>query len=196
MTAPELPIVDFLAQSRKNLLIDVRAPIEFQNGHLTDAINIPLFEDAERSEIGTLYKQQGKDIAVGRGLEIVSPKMVAFVNQVRELAIDKKVFVYCSRGGMRSSSFAWLMNTAGLDAKILKGGYKSFRNHLINYFKIPKKLVRHLGVSMKPRKILNNGLMQCCLLLFLMPIQSRLSFWKMNLKPLVSINWYKVFGFK
>jgi tRNA 2-selenouridine synthase len=141
MTAKELPIIEFLNRSQNELIIDVRAPIEFRKGHIARAINVPLFEDSERAEIGTLYKHQGKDTAVERGLEIVSPKMVGFVNQVKALAKDKKVFVYCFRGGMRSNSFAWLMNTAGLDACILKGGHKAYRNHVLDFFEQKRKIV-------------------------------------------------------
>ncbi len=141
MTAPTLLINDFLLKSKNELLIDVRAPIEYSNGHIAHAINLPLFEDSERAEIGTLYKNHGKDIAVTRGLEIVSPKMVEFINYVKTLTTNKRVFIYCFRGGMRSSSFAWLMNTAGLEAMILDGGYKSFRNELITYFQKNKKII-------------------------------------------------------
>ena len=141
MTAQQLPIHEFLNQSQHELVVDVRAPIEFQKGHIANAINVPLFEDTERAEIGTLYKHQGKDTAVERGLEIVSPKMVAFVNQVKALARDKKVFVYCFRGGMRSNSFAWLMNTAGLDAVVLQGGHKAYRNYILNFFEHERKIV-------------------------------------------------------
>jgi tRNA 2-selenouridine synthase len=141
MIVKSLPIKEFLLQSNNHVLIDVRAPIEFNKGHLAHAINIPLFEDSERTEIGTLYKQQGKDIAVNRGLEIVSPKMVEFVNSVKKITHTKTVFVYCFRGGMRSNSFAWLMNTSGLNAQILEGGYKAYRNYVLNYFNIPKKLI-------------------------------------------------------
>ena len=141
MTSKALIIIQFLNNSSNELIIDVRAPIEFEKGHITNAINIPLFEDIERAEIGTLYKQQGKEIAVNRGLEIVSPKLVPFVNQVKSLTKNKKVFIYCFRGGMRSNSFAWLMNTSGLDATILEGGYKNYRNHVLNYFEEKKKLV-------------------------------------------------------
>ena len=141
MKSKSLPIFNFLKQSVGHVIIDVRAPIEFKKGHIANAINVPLFEDIERAEIGTLYKQQGKDIAVTRGLEIVSPKLVPFVNHVKKLSSSKKIFVYCFRGGMRSNSFAWLMNTSGLDATILEGGYKNYRNHVLNYFEREKKLV-------------------------------------------------------
>lgn len=141
MTAPALNSIDFLSHSKGELIVDVRAPVEFLKGHIPGAVNIPLFEDMERAEIGTIFKQQGKDEAVTRGLEIVSPKMVSFVSGVKALAKNKQVFVYCFRGGMRSNSFAWLMNTSGLRASILKGGYKSYRNHVLDYFTGPQQLI-------------------------------------------------------
>lgn len=141
MTALSLDVKDFLSKSKNELIVDVRAPIEFCKGSLPNAINIPLFEDSERAEIGTLYKQQGKDTAVHRGLEIVSPKMTLFVDQVKALSKNKKVFAYCFRGGMRSNSFAWLMNTSGLEACIMQGGYKAFRNYALDYFEQDRKII-------------------------------------------------------
>lgn len=141
MAAEALQIVDFIHLSRSELIIDVRSPIEYKKGHIHGAKNIPLFEDSERAEIGTLYKQQGKETAISRGLEIVSPKMVSFVNEVKSLSKNKKVFVYCFRGGMRSNSFAWLMNTSGLKACILKGGYKAYRNYILQYFAENKNII-------------------------------------------------------
>jgi tRNA 2-selenouridine synthase len=141
MQTEGLPIEDFIKQSKVGVIIDVRSPIEYFKGHIPCAINVPLFEDTERAEIGTMYKQQGKETAVTRGLEIVSPKMVQFVTQVKSLAQGRKIFVYCFRGGMRSNSFAWLMNTSGLEARILTGGYKAYRNYVLNYFSKKFKLV-------------------------------------------------------
>lgn len=141
MTANAISVSDFLQKSKGELIIDVRAPIEFFKGHLPNSINIPLFEDSERAEIGTLYKQQGKDTAVNRGMEIVSPKMASFVNKVKTASKNKKVFVYCFRGGMRSNSFAWLMNNSGLEACIMKGGYKAFRNYVLEYFNKEQKII-------------------------------------------------------
>ncbi len=141
MTANAINVHTFLTNSHNQLIVDVRAPMEFFKGHVPGAINIPLFDDVERAEIGTLFKQQGKDTAVNRGMEIVSPKLVSFVDNVKERSVDKKVFVYCFRGGMRSNSFAWLMNNSGLDACIMKGGYKAFRNYVLHYFTTEKQLV-------------------------------------------------------
>jgi tRNA 2-selenouridine synthase len=134
MQATKLDIDQFLISAEQFPLVDVRSPSEFALGHIPGAQNIPLFDDHERAEIGTLYKLRGKEDAVERGLEIVSPKLAGFVRFVKSFSPHKKVFIYCWRGGMRSNSFAWLMNTSGLNAAILEGGYKCFRNYVLNYF--------------------------------------------------------------
>jgi tRNA 2-selenouridine synthase len=141
MTAPQLIVNDFISQSKGYLIVDVRSPIEFFKGHIIGAVNVPLFENEERAEIGTLYKQQGKDKAVNRGLEIVSPKKPLFIERINQLSTSKKVFVYCFRGGMRSNSFAWFLNSFGYDAQLLQGGYKAFRNYVLNYFNLPLKII-------------------------------------------------------
>lgn len=140
--APQLSIEEFMAQKKLGMpLVDVRSPLEYEKGHIPGAINIPLFDNHERHEIGTIYKQKGKEEAVMRGLEIVSPKLAEFVKQVKANTPGGKVLIYCFRGGMRSNSFGWLMNTAGLDAKILQGGYKNYRNYVISIFEKKYKIV-------------------------------------------------------
>lgn len=107
---------------------------------MAGAVNIPLFDDAERVEIGTLYKRQGQQSAILRGLEIVGPKMADFVRKAQALPYQEHLLVHCWRGGMRSSSFAWLLNTSGLKALTLEGGYKAYRNHILALFEKPWKL--------------------------------------------------------
>jgi len=127
-----------------HLIIDVRSPIEFAKGHLVEAFNIPLFSDKEREDIGTLYKQTGKDEAVKKGLEFVGPKMSRFVDEVSHLSNSKKVeniYVYCFRGGMRSESFVWLLNTAGLNARKISGGYKQIKKNIQDSFNQKCKIV-------------------------------------------------------
>lgn len=134
MRTEAIPVDNFLPQSLKKLVVDVRSPIEFKKGHIPGAINIPLFDDLERAEIGTLYKSKGKEDAVMRGLEIVSPKLTEFIKETKNNTQNKGVLVYCFRGGMRSNSFGWLLNTAGLEAQIMEGGYKAYRNHVLKQF--------------------------------------------------------------
>ena len=57
------------------LFIDMRTPAEFSKGHIPGAYNLPLFENEERAEIGTLYKQVGPETAKSRGLDIVAPRL-------------------------------------------------------------------------------------------------------------------------
>ncbi len=118
----------FLSLSNRNLIIDVRSPGEFLSGHIPGAINLPLFSDEERAEVGTIYVRRSKEDAVQRGLEIVGPKMGGFVKKARHLFDGNPILLYCWRGGMRSNSMAWLFQTAGLPVYVLKGGYKAYRH--------------------------------------------------------------------
>jgi len=128
-----LPITDFLAAGLP--IIDVRSPGEFARGHIPGAVNVPLFEDAERAVVGTLYKQTGRDAAVLEGLRIVGPKLASIVERATELAPDRRIAVHCWRGGERSGSVAWLLDKAGFaEVATLKGGYKAFRNHVLESF--------------------------------------------------------------
>ncbi len=136
-----LPVSEFLLAASSLPVIDVRSPAEFEKGHLPGAHNIPLFSNEERVLVGTKYKHAGKDPAVLLGLEIVGPKMAGFVKEARALAVDGKVLVNCWRGGMRSASFAWLLNTAGLEARTLHKGYKAYRRKVLQTFDKPYKLI-------------------------------------------------------
>lgn len=133
-------VESFILEGINGTMVDVRSPGEYQQGHIPGAINIPLFDDHERAEIGTLYKMKGKEEAVLRGIEIVSPKLADFIKSVKEKNTGS-VHVYCFRGGMRSGSFCWLMETAGLKPVKLEGGYKRYRNALLDHFRLKHKLV-------------------------------------------------------
>lgn len=124
------------------ILIDVRSPNEFQKGNIPGSINIPLLNNEERKEIGTIYKQENKRKAIKRGLEFFGPKMKSIVEEIDQISnsIDLsiptkgKIAVYCWRGGMRSNIFAWLISMYGYDVVVLRGGYKSYRNWCLNQF--------------------------------------------------------------
>ena len=103
-------------------ILDVRSPGEYEQGHIPEAISFPLFSNDERSHVGTYYKQKGREDAIELGLELVGPKLATFVRHAKELTYpafengtgDRHVRVHCWRGGMRSGSMAWLLETAGL----------------------------------------------------------------------------------
>lgn len=134
-------IKDFLDRNTDLPIIDVRAPIEYNKGHIPGAVNMPLFSNSERAEVGICYKQKGKDAAVELGLEIVGPKLANFVRECKELSPSLKIKVYCARGGMRSGSFCWLLETAGFKSVLrLEKGYKAYRNLVVNFFASEYKL--------------------------------------------------------
>ncbi|WP_395768430.1 tRNA 2-selenouridine(34) synthase MnmH [Aquirufa sp.] len=120
-------------------ILDVRSPGEFERAHIPGAISFPIFDNEERAQVGTTYKQIGKDEAIELGLAIVGPKLAHWVKAVKKIAIDNTVLVHCWRGGMRSGSMTWLFETTGLKVKILVGGYKAYRNYVVSRFdeKIP-----------------------------------------------------------
>ena len=123
-------------------LLDVRSPAEFLQGHIPGAHSFPLFSDLERAEVGTLYKKAGKDAAVKLGLHMVGPKLASFVEQAETLCCSKRAFqLYCWRGGMRSHSLAWLLQTAGFSCHVLTGGYKAFRHWTLDQFQKPYRLM-------------------------------------------------------
>lgn len=125
---------NFLLTAKKWPIFDVRSPSEFAHAHIPNAINIPLFDDTERAEIGTIYKQIGRKEAILRGLDHVGPKLSTLVTKAEQAAPEREVLIHCWRGGMRSSSFAWLLQTAGFRVYTLEGGYKAYRKYILGVF--------------------------------------------------------------
>ncbi|MFA6126449.1 MAG: tRNA 2-selenouridine(34) synthase MnmH [Bacteroidales bacterium] len=132
---------EFLAQASGTPVVDVRSPAEFTQGHIPGAFNLPLFNDEERARVGTAYKQIGRSVAFDMGLDIVGPKMSDFVRTARDLAPKKKILIHCWRGGMRSASMSWLLETAGFRISVLKGGYKAYRTWVRDNLVTNKKFV-------------------------------------------------------
>jgi len=129
----------------KGPLIDVRSPNEYYKGHMPNSINIPLFDDDERSIIGTIYKKEGRKKAVIEGLKFLEKKMEflldnLFMNIDSYKAIPDKnnnelfIRIYCSRGGMRSQSIAWLLEKFKFNLVTLNGGYKMYRRWVLDSF--------------------------------------------------------------
>lgn len=132
---------EFYNLSKKIRVIDVRSPKEFETGHIPGAHNIPIFSNEERAIVGTKYKQEGREPAILVGLEIVGSKLRNFADTARKLSKDNQLLVHCWRGGMRSSSMAWLFEMAGIKTYILEGGYKAFRNYGKSQLAASKKLI-------------------------------------------------------
>jgi tRNA 2-selenouridine synthase len=119
------------------ILVDVRSPGEFAESSIPGAINIPIFTNEERKEVGTLYKQKGAHIAKWRAMEIVSPKLPQILGSIKKIVDEhKQPVLYCARGGMRSGSIATFVDFSGLKSLRLSGGYRSYRQYILEM--IPK----------------------------------------------------------
>ena len=113
-------------------VIDARAPGEFAEDHLPGAISMAVLNDEERARVGTLYKQVSVFEAKKVGAALVSRNIA---NHIEEHLLDKpkswRPLVYCWRGGQRSGAFTHILREIGWDAHRIQGGYKSWRQHVI-----------------------------------------------------------------
>lgn len=126
----------FSLRDKGAVLIDARSPAEFAEATIPGAVNIPVLEDAERAEVGTLYKQVGRTAARRRGVALVAPKIPAMVEQAAGLQAGTSlpVIVFCWRGGMRSLALTQFLELAGVPARQLSRGHKGFRRHVLDFF--------------------------------------------------------------
>lgn len=114
-------------------IIDVRSPAEFAEDHIPGAINCPVLDDAQRSEVGTLYTQVSPFAARRVGAAYVA---AAISRHLRECFIDKpkhwRPLIMCWRGGQRSAAMTTVLRAVGWDACQLEGGYKAYRRRVMS----------------------------------------------------------------
>ncbi len=122
-------------------LIDVRTPAEFSEDHIPGAINCPVLDDAERKQIGTIYKQVSSFEAKKIGAALVARNIAHHIEKIfvtRQK--DWRPLVYCWRGGNRSAAMVHVLEQVGWHAGRLKGGYKSYRAAVIEGLsKLPRR---------------------------------------------------------
>ena len=125
---------DFRSIVLQNIpLLDVRAPIEYLKGAFLNTTNIPILDDEERRLVGTRYKEQGNAAAVKLAQELIKnegkdKRVTLWRAYIKE---HPNAMLFCFRGGQRSGiSQSWL-SESGISITRLKGGYKAFRNFLM-----------------------------------------------------------------
>jgi len=152
MPAEKINIEQFLQLAKQYPVIDVRSPGEYNHAHIPGAHSLPLFTDEERKAVGIAYKQQSREAAIKIGLDFFGPKMSEIVRGSESIAGSYKstepgsgltapnarlILLYCWRGGMRSGAVSWLLDMYGFKVYTLTGGYKNFRNYVLDTFKLP-----------------------------------------------------------
>jgi tRNA 2-selenouridine synthase len=141
-----ITISEFLELGKSFPILDVRSPTEYAYAHIPGAYSFPIFDDAQRKEIGTTYKQVSRADAIKIGLASFGPNMLSFVEQAEALLKKRKanhnqLLVHCWRGGMRSGAMAWLLSFYGFEVYLLEGGYKSYRQWVLQQLDLPFQLV-------------------------------------------------------
>lgn len=119
---------------QKTPLLDLRAPIEFNKGAFTQSVNLPLMLDDERAKVGLCYKQHGQDAAITLGNQLVGgavreSRLASWQNFARE---NPQGYLYCFRGGLRSSTVMQWLADVGIDYPLVQGGYKAMRQFLLS----------------------------------------------------------------
>lgn len=157
MAIQRITLADFFSSHAQVPMLDVRSPAEFAHAHIPGALSLPLFNNEQRAEVGTTYKQRSREKAIKLGLDYFGPNMRNMLEQA-ELYIANHygypaaqtpqpkpaVLVHCWRGGMRSAAVAWLLDLYGFTVYTLEGGYKSYRRWALDYVNQPLP-IRILG---------------------------------------------------
>lgn len=127
-------------------IIDVRTPAEFAEDHIPGAINCPVLSDAERVEVGTLYKQVSPFAAKQRGAALIARNIAGLLEtQFADKPLNWRPLVYCWRGGQRSGALQIVLRQVGWKADKLEGGYKAWRQQVRQDLEtLPERLCLHV----------------------------------------------------
>ncbi len=119
----------------KFTLIDVRTPSEFLTDSIPTSVNVPIFFEQERKDIGTVYRKKGASEARMLAVKLVSPLLPEFIEKINEFKNKrKKTVLFCWRGGLRSDAAVTFCRLAGVSVIKLRGGYKTYRYYINNFF--------------------------------------------------------------
>ena len=132
MTPLTLTSLDDLTGLAVDSIIDVRAPAEFAEDHLPGAINLPVLDDAQRAEVGTIYTRESPFKARKLGGALVARNTANhLLDTLAGKQGDWQPLVYCWRGGQRSGAFSTILSQVGWRVKLLEGGYRSYRRLIV-----------------------------------------------------------------
>ncbi len=124
--------------------IDLRTRSEYESGTIPGAVNLPLFDEEERQEIGRIYTEESRERALMYGFELVSERLPALLKFIRKLTGNGQVVLFCWRGGLRSRSVQKVAVLLEIPVYLLKGGYRAFRKYVLDFleaYELPGPLV-------------------------------------------------------
>jgi len=113
-------------------IIDARTPAEYALDHIPGAVSAPVLNDAERAEVGTLYKQVSPFEAKKLGASLIAKNVSRHIESIfRDRPPAWTPLVYCWRGGKRSGAMAHILREVGWQAETLPGGYRAYRRWVV-----------------------------------------------------------------
>jgi tRNA 2-selenouridine synthase len=113
-------------------VIDARSESEHAEDRLPGAVNWPSLDDAQRIEVGTLYKQVSPFEARKRGAALVAANIARHIERhVMDKPKGWHPLVYCWRGGQRSGALSLVLGQIGFRVSLVEGGYKAFRHAVL-----------------------------------------------------------------
>lgn len=121
--------------SRFDEVIDVRSRLEYREDHLKGAVHLPVLDDRERAEIGTIFTQDSPFEARKQGAALISRNIAGHLEgHFAGKPKDYSALLYCWRGGQRSGSLATVLREVGWDVAVIEGGYKAYRQVVTETF--------------------------------------------------------------
>ncbi len=112
-------------------IIDVRSPSEFALDHVPGAENLPVLDDAQRAEVGTIYVQESRFLARRIGAARVARNLARHLETaLADRPASFRPLIYCWRGGQRSDAMATILSQVGWPVTLLQGGYRTYRRHV------------------------------------------------------------------
>jgi len=117
------------------LLIDARSEKEHKESSIPNSYNFPILKNEERHNVGLVYRKYSAIAAFQLAVEYANEKYEYLKNFLKNnLAHQRKIYIYCWRGGGRSKYLAKMINELSYECKTIIGGFKSYRNIVNNFF--------------------------------------------------------------
>ena len=116
------------------LLIDSRSEKEFEDDSIPGALNFPVLNNRERHYTGLTYTKFSRTSAVNLAINYAERKKKSLFEFLdRNNAFNKKIIVYCWRGGGRSKYLSKMITDLGFQPELISGGHKKYRSVVIDF---------------------------------------------------------------
>lgn len=130
-----------------DLIIDARSPREFDEDHIPGAVNLPVVDNAEFAEVGTLHQTNplaAYQLGARYSLQNISRHIETHISRCGS---KSRILVYCFRGGKRSKVWQDVLETIGYRVERVKGGWKAYRRWVNEQLAIVPSRFRYIVVS-------------------------------------------------